>query len=200
MEKRFFFIQTAFIGDAILAGALLEELHAGFPDAKIDLLLRKGNDLLYANHPFLNHLYVWDKSGNKLLHLFKIIREIRKIRYDRIINLHRFASSGMITMLARGEVKAGFDKNPFAGSYDIKKKHIIGDGRHETDRNAGLIEDISSIRIRKPKLYPSAQNFNTVEKHKQDKDICIAPTSVWKTKAIPENKWVELIKRLKGYY
>ncbi|MCF8331884.1 MAG: glycosyltransferase family 9 protein [Bacteroidales bacterium] len=200
MVKRFLIIQPAFIGDAILTSALLEELYTTCPEAEIDLLLRKGNESLYDKHPFINRLYVWDKSNNKITHLLQIISEVRKTKYDRIINLHRFASSGLITMLARSKVKAGFDKNPFSISFNIVKKHIIGDGRHETDRNAEMIEDISKKRIRKPELYPSAQNFRSVEKYKQNKYICIAPTSVWKTKALPEDKWVELIKQIKDTY
>jgi len=37
-------IQTAFIGDAILATGVLEKLHRHFPESKIDFLVRKGNE------------------------------------------------------------------------------------------------------------------------------------------------------------
>jgi len=49
-------IQTAFIGDVILATALLEKVHHYFPKAQIDFLLRKGNESLFQNHPFINQL------------------------------------------------------------------------------------------------------------------------------------------------
>ena len=48
--KSFLVIQTAFIGDVILATALVEKLKEKFPEASIDFLLRKGNeDLLKRN-------------------------------------------------------------------------------------------------------------------------------------------------------
>ena len=36
-------IQTAFIGDVILATPIIEKLQKFFPNAKVDFLLRKGN-------------------------------------------------------------------------------------------------------------------------------------------------------------
>ena len=200
MQSRFLVIQTAFIGDAILAAALLEELHLNYPDARIDLLVRKGNDKLFAQHPFIQSLYVWDKSGSKITTLSGIIRQIRKVKYDRIINLHRFTSSGIITAFARANKKAGFNKNPLSTLFNIKRKHVIGDGRHEVERNAELIADISGKRVKQPKLYPLDKDFQKVEKYKENAYICIAPTSVWFTKQLPEHKWLELLKRVGERY
>ena len=47
-------IQTAFTGDVVLATALIEKLHHFYPDAQIDFLVRKGNEGLLTDHPFLN--------------------------------------------------------------------------------------------------------------------------------------------------
>ena len=57
-------IQTAFIGDVILATPLIEKLHQYFPDIKIDFLLRKGNESLLDNHPYINKILVFDKKKN----------------------------------------------------------------------------------------------------------------------------------------
>lgn len=55
-------IQTAFIGDVVLATSLIETLHQQLPEAKIDILVRKGNESLFQAHPFLNQVLVWDKK------------------------------------------------------------------------------------------------------------------------------------------
>ncbi|HNE81996.1 MAG TPA: glycosyltransferase family 9 protein, partial [Flavobacteriales bacterium] len=80
MPKRFLVIQTAFLGDAVLATALLEKLHAFFPDAAVDLVVRKGNDGLFDGHPFLRKVFVWDKRTNKTRNLFKLIGALREER------------------------------------------------------------------------------------------------------------------------
>jgi len=57
-HKNILVIQTAFIGDAILASSVLEKLHAFYPKSKISILVRKGNESLYKDHPFLNQTLV----------------------------------------------------------------------------------------------------------------------------------------------
>ena len=70
---KFLVIQTAFIGDAILASACIEELHKSHPTASIDFLVRKGNEQLFEHHPFLNKVLIWNKQEHKLHHFFKNI-------------------------------------------------------------------------------------------------------------------------------
>ena len=79
--KKILIIQTAFIGDVILATPLIEKLYDFFPDAKIDFLLRKGNESLFTDHPKINEVIIWDKKNNKYLGLFQAIGKIRKKEY-----------------------------------------------------------------------------------------------------------------------
>ena len=67
----FLIIQTAFIGDVILATPVIEKLHQYYPEARIDFLLRKGNKELLTGHPYVNNLLVWDKKNNKYRNLFR---------------------------------------------------------------------------------------------------------------------------------
>ena len=47
---KFLVVQTAFIGDVILATPIVEKLRAFYPDAQVDFLLRKGDEALLAGH------------------------------------------------------------------------------------------------------------------------------------------------------
>lgn len=193
---KFLIIQTAFIGDVILATAVAEKLHHRFPDAQIDFLLRKGNEALLANHPFIKTVIVWDKKQGKLKNLFSITKQIRANHYDHIINLHRFASSGIIAGFSGAKEIVGFDKNPLSFLFTKKIKHEIGGGKHEVERNQQLIEHLTDIQPSLPKLYPTATHFDNVKKYKNTAYICLAPTSVWFTKQYPKEKWIELCDQL----
>ena len=46
-----------------------------------------------------------------------------------------------------------------------------------------------------PKLYPSQADFDFVERYKKPNYLVFAPGSVWFTKRMPEEKWVELCKK-----
>src|SRR5262245_35225491 len=112
--QRILVVQTAFIGDVVLATGLVEKLHQHFPDARIDFLVRKGNESLLTNHPYLNEVLVWDKKKNKQRNLLKMLKRIRGNKYDKVINVQRFAATGILTAFSGGKETIGFDKNPFS--------------------------------------------------------------------------------------
>lgn len=196
---RFLVIQPAFPGDVILATSVAEKLHQFFPDSQIDFLLRKGNEGLFAAHPFLNNVLVWDKAENKISEILRLLKEVRHAKYDRVINLHRFGSSGFITAFSGARNKHGFDKNPLSFLFSENIEHTIGEGVHETERNNKLISSFTDNKAALPKLYPAEKDFQTVEKYRTEKYVCIAPASVWFTKQWPKHKWIELIDQLSDY-
>lgn len=195
--NKFLVIQTAFIGDVILATAVVEKLHKYYPDAQIDFLLRKGNEGLLANHPFINEVLIWDKKNKKYDNLKSLSKVVKQANYDVVVNLQRFASSGLLTAFSGAKEKVGFKKNPISFSFTKKLPHSIGDGTHEIERNQQLIAHLTDNEIEKPKLYPSNQDYSEVEQYKSDEYVCCAPTSVWFTKQLPKEQWCKLINQQK---
>lgn len=187
-------IQTAFLGDVVLATVLVENLRNRFPNAQIDFLLRKGNQSLLENHPHLRKVWILDKA-KKWSSVFSISKALRKERYDLVINAQRFATSGILTLLSGGKIKVGFDKNPFSFLFSKRAKHQIGEG-HEVDRNNLLIQKWVPNPSRKPKLYPR-ETLPQID-GLQESFVCMAPSSVWFTKTWPAEKWVGLINQLKN--
>jgi heptosyltransferase-2 len=194
--KRFLIIQTAFIGDVILATPVVEKLKEFYPDARIDFLLRKGNENLLKNHPKLHNLYVLDKGHQKYRNVVKMIRSLRKNRYDHIINLQRFATTGIITLFSKGQEKVGYDKNPLSFCYNKTIHHQIGTGEHEIERNLKTIHHLTDINFAQPRLYPSSDDFEKVKKYQSADYITIAPTSVWYTKQFPSDKWIDFLDQV----
>lgn len=203
--KSILIIQTAFVGDAILASAIVESLHAAYPTAEIDFLLRKGNEILYKNHPFIKTVLVWNKRESKYRNLLSLIKIIRTAKYDVVINLQRFAASGILTAFSGAERKIGFDKNPFSFLYSNKYTHDIPKYKkdsflHEIDRNHSLIADLPGVKPALPRLYPSQETAEKIAEYKQyGPYICVAPASVWFTKQWPFQKWIELISTFKNH-
>ncbi len=195
---KFLIIQTAFIGDVVLATPLVEKLHRFFPDAQIDFVLRKGNEKLLSGHPYIRQVLVWDKKGSKYRGMFGLIRQLRRERYDWVINCQRFAASGLLTFLSGAKKTAGFDKSPFAFSYSNHVPHRFGTADqpiHEVERNLRLIEHLTDNSFERPRLYPSESDFEKMRQLAAGKKyICIAPTSVWFTKQFPAHKWVEVVQ------
>lgn len=194
--KRILIIQTAFLGDVILATPVVSELNRIFPDSKIDFLVKKGNESLLTGNPKLNEVITFDKSSGKWKSIFKLIKQFRSKNYDLVINLHRFASSGMITGLSKGKKRYGFKKNPFSFMYTKTFEHSIGDGTHEVERNLKLISEFGCKSILRPELFPSEDETKAIQDYIKDKFYCLAPASVWFTKQLPKEKWLELVHKI----
>lgn len=224
--QKILIIQTAFIGDVILATVLIEKLHADFPDAQIDFLLRKGNEGLLQHHPYLNEVLIWNKKEGKTKNLLALLKIIQKNKYDKVINVQRFFSTGLLTAFSKAKEKIGFDKNPLSFLFHVKVKHIIGTKEnpvHEVQRNLSLIKHFTSDKPARVKLYPSKDDYKKAEeivngewpmvnsessnvlREKPETEngkletinyICVAPTSVWFTKQYPKEKWIEFLKLL----
>lgn len=197
--RRILVIQTAFIGDVVLATALLESLHQAFPSTLIDIVVRKGNESLFDGHPFIHEVLIWDKRKYKYLNLLKLLFTIRKHKYQVVINLQRYAATGLLTACSNAEITIGFDKNPFYSFFSVVIKHdmgVNGKGIHETARNHQLLNTLTQVEVAKPALYPTVQDDSFVLQWEQKKYICIAPSSVWFTKQLPVNKWIEFLNEL----
>jgi heptosyltransferase-2 len=191
-------IQTAFIGDAILASSVIEELAAQRPHARLTLLVRKGNEGLFKEHPRLKEILVWDKSQQKLANLFGLLRQIRKSQFDAVINLQRFASTGILTAFSGAQVRIGFDKNPFAFAFTHKVGHRINahsEAVHEIERNGALVQALTGQWLQKrPKLYPTPAQFEAAHQRINGAFITLSMHSVWSTKKAKDSFWLQVVK------
>ncbi len=190
-------IQTAFIGDVVLATPLIEKIKQKYPNSAIDFLLREGNESLLFNHPYLNEVIVFNKKHHKYLNLFHLMKLVRSRRYDYVINVQRFFTTGLITVMSGARITIGFDKNPLSFLFTHSAKHEIVRNNlhnHEVSRNLSLLKHVTDTEFIRPRLYPSGNDYESVAT--SDQYICIAPASVWFTKQLPEHKWCELIDQL----
>lgn len=203
MAQKFLVIQTAFIGDVVLATGIIEKLRKHFPDAEIDMLVRRGNEGLLAGHPWLHEVLIWNKTTNKYRNLFKLLRRIRLRKYDKVINVQRFAASGFLTAFSGAKETIGFDKNPWSWSFTKSVKHVISEGGltiHEVNRNQELIKDFTDNSVEKPRLYPTTADEAAVQAYKKSPYITVSPASVWFTKQYPAEQWTSFINQVPPQY
>ncbi|MFM9051878.1 MAG: glycosyltransferase family 9 protein, partial [Bacteroidota bacterium] len=125
---------------------------------------------------------------------FKLLKSIRSEKYDHVVNLQRFGSTGLLTALSGAAMKTGFDKNPFSFLFSKKINHELKSGTHEVDRNHSLIAALTGTERRLPVLYPTKSDLDSIESFCNYEFVCMAPGSVWATKMWPEIRWCELIR------
>ena len=64
-SKTILIIQTAFIGDTILASHFARAVKDQYPNSKIHFFLRKGNESVIEGLPTIEKTWVWSKENGK---------------------------------------------------------------------------------------------------------------------------------------
>jgi lipopolysaccharide heptosyltransferase II len=200
-------IQTAFIGDTILASSFAQRVHQSFPESEIHFLLRHGNQSVIEGLPFVHKVWIWNKKQGKLLSLIKLILQLRKMRFSFVFNIHRHFNSGLITYFMKARMKVGFKQNPLSFFYDKKINHRIphtvsGESWHEVQRNLQLLIKVTFLGMTfdpkelRPTLPVTESHEKKVLEYKTKDFVVVAPASVWFTKQWEEESYQRLVERL----
>ncbi len=207
-NKKILIIQTAFLGDVILALPMVQTIKTHLPDALVDFLCIPSTESVLQNHPAINKVIPYDKKGgDKLDKFIEVLNEIREVEYDIVISPHRFLRSSLLTYYSESKVRIGFEENSLAFLLTNKVKYIKD--KHEIYRNLELVKQIPGLEYDenkvslKPDLYPTAEQKENVKHlliHKANL-ISFAPCSKWFTKQLPIAKAAEIAKNLlfRGY-
>ena len=202
LMKKILIIQTAFIGDVVLATALIEKLHGYYPGSSIDFLVRKGNESLLSNNPWLHEVLIWNKKEKKTKNLFAVLKKIRANKYDLVINVQRFFSTGLLTAFSGARQTIGFDKNPLSFLFSKKIKHVfdLQYPKHEVERNNELVKYLTDDHAARPVMYPSAADEMFIHEYTGQPFVTMTPSSVWFTKKYPQEKWIDLMDNFDPLY
>ena len=203
-KNRVLVLQTAFLGDVVLASPIAEEIKKAHPSWQIDFLTIPQAASLVDNNPNISEVLEYDKRGRNsgIKGFFKMVREIETGAYDLAIVPHRSIRSAALVKLAGIPKRIGFDKS--AGSFLFTEIIKYDNNRHEVDRNLKLLNSIIDSPIEGyPRLYPTAEDdqkaSETLSKNGINSEkplVALAPGSIWKTKRWPIEKYEELAGKL----
>lgn len=203
-KKRVLILQTAFLGDVVLATPIAEAIKKSYPEWDVDFLVTPQSANLLENNPNISNVLTYDKKQREkgIKGFFSIINKIEAGTYDIALVPHRSIRSAAIVRIAGIKQRIGFDKS--AGSFlfteVIKYEHDL----HEVERNLKLAESLnSSVSEINPRLYPSLNDLKISEKILKGSDIlknkpiiAIAPGSIWPTKRWPLDRYIDLAEML----
>ena len=206
-NKKILILQTAFLGDVILALPMAQTIKAHLPESTIDFLCIPGTAGVLANHPAINKVIPYDKKGgDKFDKFIEVLSEIREEEYDIVISPHRYLRSALLTYYSEAKTRIGFIENSFSFLLTNKVKYVKD--KHEIYRNLELVKQIPGLEYDekkvslKPELYPSTEEKEHV-RHLVNRSnlVCFAPCSRWFTKQLPAEKAAEICRKLlfKGY-
>jgi heptosyltransferase-3 len=203
--KKVLVIKLRQLGDVLLTTPVFSALSAALPGAKLDAYVYSESIPLLEDHPDIDACIgydrKWKKLGffSKLLSEWRILRHIRRQRYDLVINLTEGDRGAIAAKASGAKIRVGFDseKSGFRGKdkFFTHLAKICPTLRHSVERNLDALRRIGifpSLEQRELSLPIPVEVIEKMRAIACDGFILIHPTSRWKFKCWPVDKMREL--------
>jgi heptosyltransferase I len=116
--SRILLIKPSALGDVVHTVPLLPKLRARFPNAWIDWFVTPENAELVQHHPALSGIVLIDRkrlsrfgrSSNAMTELTRVLADLRRRRYELVIDLHGQLRSALFTLATGAPFRIGFGR------------------------------------------------------------------------------------------
>jgi len=141
-------IKLRAVGDVVLSTIVTKNLRLAFPGAQINFLVEPPSRDVVNSNPYINDTLVFNPSSMTGVAL---IRLVRSLRYDLIIDLFGNPRTALVTRLSGAPYRVGYRFRGRAYAYNIVVKPR-GALVHNTQFNLDALEAMG-VEIQELKLY-----------------------------------------------
>ncbi|MDF3820049.1 glycosyltransferase family 9 protein [Leptospira sp. 96542] len=206
MPEKILIIQTAFLGDLILSTSFFRAVKENHSSADLYVLVNQGTEMVLANNPDITKVLTINKKRMKKnpFAFFQFAQKLKKENFAIVYSAHFSFRSSILSFLTGAKERVGYKESGF--SFLHTRKVVRPKlGIHEVDKLFALLpiySEIPSGRNRRPFLYPNENDRIKFESQKNELVppdigyIIIAPSSLWETKRLPEEKFVSVITQI----
>ena len=209
-------IKLSAIGDVVHSLPFLEVLKDRFPLSKIDWVVEEDASGIIEDHPDIDQLIVFPRKGwiKRIIkkgeyrsvgkEVATFLKELKKKKYDIVVDLQGLFKSGILTFIARGRRKIALNVGREASSIFVNERVVIPDpnihalerylyiarylGVTELDWNGrSPIDNIDKTHV--DYLLKEIGNNRTL--------IAVNPMAKWKTKLWGLDRFACLADRIK---
>ncbi len=188
-------------GDVLLTSPVFSNLQAAVPQAEIHAMVYKDTIPMLEGHPAIQKFVIYDRSWKKKwIKEFSLLREIRREKYDLVINLTEGDRGALVAWFSGAKIRVGFD--PEGKGFIGKKKiytHVVKNcktPRHTVEKNLDSLRKIG--------IFPTPEERDLYfyippecrQKMEKENYIVLHPVSRWRFKCPPTSLIAELIKKL----
>ena len=203
-------VKLSALGDVVQTLPSLTLLKKALPFAQIDWVVDERNAEILQNHPYIYKLIVFSRKILKSPFRIKsFLQELRREKYDCVIDYQGLLKSGLIIGFSRAKYKIGFSNHregsPFF--YNIKLPPYDKD-LHAVKRYLDLTKEVLRVlgvyqNLEKEEKIPeviwSEDILNKKLNFIKRPYIVFVPSARWKTKLWLYSSWEELIKLCKKW-
>ena len=158
--KRILIIKPSSLGDIVHALPVLAALRRADPGADIAWLASRSFAALLEGHPLLDEVIVFDRarygkmlrSGRALGDFLRFLRELRRRRFDLVVDLQGLFRSGFLAFASGAEQRVGFAAaRESAGLFYTQRVRCPPDARHAVEKNLCVVAALG-LRTDRPQF------------------------------------------------
>lgn len=187
-------IRFSSIGDIVLTFPVVKAIRETFPKAEIHFASKKSFETLLLGAVGINHFHFLSDSFTS----FK--NEIKSEKFDYIIDLHNNLRTRRLTFGSSAKI-ARFDKLNVRKWLFTKWKLMVMPNVHIVDRYLQTLKVLGIDLVEQTEntfLVPISHQVNMEERFPtiHGPFVAIAIGAQFKTKRVPKEKWVEILREL----
>ncbi len=116
MAKRLLIIRLSAIGDVVRTMPAVKGLRERYPDAYIAWLVEEKSSDILVDCPYLDRVILFPRTqlvgkiGSRTRSLKEFVRELRRERFDTVLDFHGIFKSGMLALLSGAKERIGFHR------------------------------------------------------------------------------------------
>ncbi len=132
-DKKILIVRLGAIGDVIRTLPALRALRANLPEAHLAWAVEDRASSLLLNHPDLDNVFIlprneWQQRPLSVATLKQVrdfFRELRRERFDYVLDFHGLFKSGLVTYFSGGKTRIGYSQ-PFCreGNHLFTSRHV----------------------------------------------------------------------------
>ena len=202
IPKRILFIRPSALGDVCRSVPVVASLKQQWPMVDIDWLIQDTFAEAIVAHPATsdvvlfprNQLRQWYFPGG-LVRTIRFLRTLKSKQYDLVIDGQGLGRSGLFSWATKSPIRIGFASAREGGKLGYTKR-VQAKSVHTVDQMLELVEAAGATPVKDMRLYATQQNSQWWSKRREEKAIhryaVIAPTSRWKSKQWPTDRFAEV--------
>jgi len=213
--KKILLIKFFGLGNLILSSPVLKKIKDKFPGAEMHYLTLSSNrGILECYKDYVKKPVYLDMKGINLpMETFKILKMLRKEKYDQVIDLDQFSRySAIISFLANPKVSLGYKTKDAKRHYLYDKTAEYRGSKHVTEEFVDILKPFGIASREKIKLLPlktGPQEKRNVEKWLNESRLAnkkIIGVHIGVGENAPQRKWpyfkelVEEVLKKTGFY
>ena len=195
-KEKILVIQTAFLGDLILSTTLFKKIKLKHPDSHITLIVNKGTEQILSNNPNIDTILPVDKKQTfkNPLKFILFLYELQKENFSICYSPHFSHRSSLISFFSGAKIRIGYKESGF-GFLHTKTYPRPLRGVHEVQK---LLQLVDSVGLERPEIFLNKEVNGEIKSKMENVSefIVVAPSSIWETKRMPIEKFIELVRQI----